>query len=273
MVKSALNRELLRKRLKRLLRLEREKSLPNASASLAVHRLQSVGDVVLIGGAIRDVARRGVRTFRSDLDFVVYGNHHNAFIALMQELHATPNRFGGFGLRVGKLKMDVWHIDDTWAKTRGIRYVDTPQDLLSCVFFDWDAILYDVRSSEIISNDDYFDKVHSNIMGLCLEENPNISGSFVRAIRRAALWDVRFGSDLTNFSLNTLNKIYWKDLVDLDRRAFPFPVLRDIDPTQLIDNLKNQETLRGHFVSHPVRWRPTQLELPLSGTAETGIRG
>jgi hypothetical protein len=232
-----------------------------------VAALQSVGDVFLVGGAVRDVARRGVRTFRSDLDFVVHGENKEKFVRLMEIHGAMPNRFGGFGLQIGKLKLDAWHIEDTWARTAGIVDVNSPSDLLNCVFFDWDAILYDVSQNDIIAPPDYFSRIGSNVLDLCLEDNPNEAGSLVRAIRRGALWDVKFGSHLTDFAVKQLAKHQWSDLVHLDRSAFPFPVLRDINPDELRRNLGDTFEENGLTISHPIRWRSVQLELPFMGKA------
>ncbi|HWU85694.1 MAG TPA: hypothetical protein VN253_00360 [Kofleriaceae bacterium] len=57
----------------RLLRMDRAVDDPSELRQHILPFIQSLGSAVLIGGAIRDVARAGKDAFSSDFDFVVYG--------------------------------------------------------------------------------------------------------------------------------------------------------------------------------------------------------
>ena len=106
MVSLAPNPAAVRKRVWRLLGHNRRQDR-NELTNDILPRLSGVGSIALIGGAVRDVARLGGDRFRSDLDFVVYDEDRDAFHSLMEQLGGRPNRFGGFGLRYSRWRIDV----------------------------------------------------------------------------------------------------------------------------------------------------------------------
>jgi len=80
-------RDVLRKRLLRLLgKSDSRAKDPTEVSTVILPQLERVGRLALIGGAVRDVARLGVKNFRSYLDFVLYDGNLSAFHNLMQEM-------------------------------------------------------------------------------------------------------------------------------------------------------------------------------------------
>lgn len=268
----AKSRDILLKRVRRLLDLDRERT---ELRTQILPFLDSLGSVALIGGAIRDVARAGKRRFSSDYDFVIYGSDRGRFIAQMEECRGIRNRFGGYALNRFSTKIDLWHIEDTWAHTAGHAYVSGPADLLRCTFFDWDSVVYDLASGRLIVGDDYFERLRLNIMDIRLEVNPNPIGSLVRALRRAALWHVRFGPRLTSFSQRLLNEVAWEQVVDLDMRAFALPVLYRVDRETLLRRLELPDPSPVGDVTWPIPETEVppreQLALPLDSDERSSL--
>lgn len=256
------NRAILRKRLLRLLWDNRRIDRPEL-VNVVLPKLESVGRLLLIGGAVRDVARSGGNQFKSDLDIVVYDLRRDAFLTLMQELGGSRNRFGGYALAFSRWKIDIWALEDTWARTAGLVKVEQPVDLLNCTFFDWDAVLFDLQSARIISKPDYLETLASGILDINLEENPNPRGSLVRALRRGALWKVLFGPKLTRYARRGLEQEAWEHLVALDQSAFAHPVLRHLDPERLRNRLRNETHFAGKLVTEPFGPFEKQTELVL----------
>lgn len=252
MAETARTKEVLRKRVQRLLRLDRDESDRDELRIRILPYLQSLGEVALVGGAIRDLARGGRKGFASDLDFVVFGSSREKFREAMLSANGRPNRFGGFALPFRHWKIDVWHLEDTWARTAGIRQVQELRDLLSCTFFDWDSVAFDLRTEQLIFGQDYLTRLNSGVMNLCLEDNPNPGGSLVRALRRAALWNIRFGVQLTEFSRRYLCELDWNDLVMRDRKAFTEAVLLYLNKEDLMHRLEPFETRDGILSTFPV---------------------
>lgn len=244
---------------------------PNPLTENVIPTLQRAGRPALIGGAIRDLARGGRSAFKSDLDFVVYGSRRMDFRDSMLKAGAVENKFGGFGLQIGAWHIDAWHLHDTWARTAGYREVNNLRDLLSCTFFDWDAVVFDLNSRKLITRKGYFARLAGGTLDITLEENPNPRGSLVRSLRRAALWNVNFGLRLTNFTLNSLQKFQWDELVELDTHAFSSPILRDINYDSLVAALRTPIWRGQELVTTPVPKSEVQLALPISLDDRTNL--
>lgn len=109
----------------------------------------------------------------------------------------------------------------------------------------------------------YLEKLGSGVMDLNLVANPNPRGSVVRALRRAVLWDVRFGSALTQFTLDALDKEPWEELVALDSAAFKTSLLMDLDVKKILIRLGQPEDTPFGPATKPVGEWERQLPLPL----------
>jgi hypothetical protein len=252
--------EALTKRIRRLLRLDQPKGDQNELSLKVLPDLRSLGSVALIGGAIRDVALGGKRCFASDLDFVVYDTDRAEFAERMQSWGSVRNKFGGYAVTRFNCKVDLWHIDDTWAKTAGHVNVVRPHDLLRCTFFDWDSAIYELHTGKLTMADGYLERLRLNVMDVCLEPNPNHTGALVRALRRAAQWNASFGARLSMFAVRMVHETAWSELVSLDARAFPRPVLRYLDRDDLLRRLGDGGE---SGVTKPVPDYSPQMPLPL----------
>ncbi len=152
--------------------------------------------IAVIGGLVRDFAYKGRSGFRSDLDLVIDAPKEDVS-ELAVLLDAKPNRFGGFGCKQGPWKIDFWALETTWAR----RYVDVErlEDIVSCTFFDWDAIAYDLRKKKVICSEGYLRKIREKELDINFLPNPSPLGNLVRAVRRLVLWDAHAGPILRNF--------------------------------------------------------------------------
>lgn len=227
----------LRKRLRRLLSAERG-AAGTELANVILPALEGVGAVALIGGAVRDVARGGVAAFKSDLDFVVRGSSASTFDRLMTSLAARPNRFGGYGLRFNRWRVDVWRLETTWAHSAGHCQVADFGDLIHSTFFDWDAAVFELATGKLHLADDYLGKLARGVLDLNLRANPNYQGALVRALRRGAMWNVYYGERLSSFALEMLDHWEWDELVELEENAFGWSSLAPVDPAGLRDRLR-----------------------------------
>src|SRR5262245_18348162 len=90
----ARTRQILIKRIRRLLRLDQPSYDQSELSYRVLPFLNSLGSPALLGGAIRDVARAGRRGFSSDLDFVIYDTPKDEFAIAMQRVNGIRNKFG-----------------------------------------------------------------------------------------------------------------------------------------------------------------------------------
>jgi predicted nucleotidyltransferase len=163
-----------------------------------IRRLSTVGKVGIFGGMVRDIARSGSEAFASDIDLVVDGDAE-ALAAAFLDYRAERNRFGGYRLSGRHVKFDVWTLKDTWAIKEGLVGATGLDDLTKTTFFDWDAAVYIPADRLLHCSVDYFDRIHSGVVTINLEENPNPLGAIARTLRLLVEWEVGLSQRLTDF--------------------------------------------------------------------------
>lgn len=152
--------------------------------------------VAVIGGLVRDFAHEGRSGFRSDIDLVIDAPK-DSVAELATLLNAAPNRFGGFGCKRGPWKIDFWALETTWARRHV--HVESLEDIVSCTFFDWDAVAYDLKKRKLICSENYLNRIKKKTLDINLLPNPSPLGNLVRAVRRLMLWEVHAGPSLKEF--------------------------------------------------------------------------
>lgn len=192
---TAPNYSALKRRLDRYFWANKTSEMAHLQATLDQH-FRAFKRVAVIGGLVRDFAREGRSEFRSDVDVVIDAPAEDV-ARLAKRLRATSNRFGGYGCKEGPWKIDFWALETTWARQHVP--VQKLEDVVSCTFFDWDAVAYDLWDRKLICADDYLERIRRRTLDINLRPNPSPMGNLVRAIRRVILWQVRPGPGLRNF--------------------------------------------------------------------------
>lgn len=217
--------------------------------------------VAIIGGMVRDFARAGKGAFKSDVDLVIDTPAiHVENLAI--RLNAKPNRFGGYSCLLGHWKIDFWALQTTWASKEGHSKVHGLQDLIGCTFFDWDAVLYDIRSRKILCNPDYFDTLRRGKIDINLLPNPSINGNLLRAIRRILLWDIEPGPRLHAFILKYLSNDILEEITKNDYAIYGHSLLSEFSNSKRLIDCVDDKEKRNQISTKYAR----QLNLP--GIAE-----
>lgn len=219
-------------------------------------RFEPLGPVAIIGGLVRDIARRGKIGFRSDIDLVIDAEPAHVS-ALAAELNATPNRFGGFSSVHPHWKVDFWSLPNTWAAAVGLVRADKLADLVNTTFFDCDAICYEVHKRKVHALPGYLKRLAERTIEVNLLPNPSIDGNLLRAARRILLWHFRPGPNLREFIERELNEESFDRIVATERKIYPNNFLGNFSgPLQL------SEILLGEKMLTQFSGFGEQLELP-----------
>jgi len=232
--------------------------------------LSEIGEVAVVGGLVRDLAFYGPSERPiSDIDLVVRGSP-SALAAFAERAGAVQNRFGGYGLKTAAFKADFWSLSSTWARREGHVSIKNPADLVRATFFDWDAIVYSVKSGKIDAINGYIGRLQRRVLDLNLEPNPSIEGNLVRALRRVMMWDVRTGPLLRTFIETWLYRHDWDELVFCEKAAFHTSYLsRFSSARQYHDDVLNNSEFSGvgrddfrQTTFDVVRHLPYQSQIP-----------
>ncbi|MXO61993.1 hypothetical protein [Qipengyuania oceanensis] len=179
------------------------------------------GEVAIIGGMVRDIATGGAASFSSDVDLVL-NIAPNRVDEIARSLNAVPNRFGGYGIRFPRWKVDFWALRNTWAHTQGHVRVRELSDLTKTTFFNVDAVLYTLNTRKVIAQDRYLDSALKRKLEVNLLPNPSIDGNLVRTVRRALRWNYHLGRDLRNFVSENLDSKMFDHIVRTENRLYGF---------------------------------------------------
>lgn len=149
-----------------------------------IRHLSDVGEVLVFGGLLRDIALFGAREFNSDIDLVVDCSVDRlASFFSRSSLRFHRNKFGGYRLEVGGWTVDVWPIRETWAfKSNHIVYSGR-DSLLFTTITNWDAVAFSFKDKKIISSPSYLECLRLGELDVVLTENPNEDGVLMRVIR------------------------------------------------------------------------------------------
>jgi hypothetical protein len=186
----------LRKRVTRF--VDKELAILPAFAELR-SLSQSYGPMAIFGGLIRDLALGYSREFSSDVDLVLKDIPPDVLARYLTPYGAQRNSFNGFRVQFGRWGLDLWTFDSTWAFAKGLVEGRELSDLLRTTFFNWDAVLFDVGSREIIARPSYFEELGSRRLAINLRETPNELGAAVRALRSMAVETVSLTPGLAAF--------------------------------------------------------------------------
>ncbi|MEB6592041.1 MULTISPECIES: nucleotidyltransferase domain-containing protein [Pseudomonas] len=190
-----------------------------------ISHLSTVGEVLLFGGFIRDVALFSVRGFNSDIDVVVDCKKEELDY-FFNFYDAKENKFGGYRLDVGGWSLDVWSLRDTWAFKEHLVALKDRTSLLETTITNWDAVAYSFLDEKLLMSPNYLAQLSSGVLDVVLVDNPNRLGAFLRVLR--AIHDKRarylmpgllryLRSEFSEFSvsdiylsqLNFFNKLYF----------------------------------------------------------------
>lgn len=203
----------------------REDALPiRRLREILATQFEPLGPVAIIGGLVRDIARRGKVGFRSDIDLVVDATPESV-AALALKLSAIPNRFGGFSSIHSHWKVDFWALSNTWAAAVGLVQVQSLADLVHTTFFDCDAICYEIGKKRLHALPGYLERISNRSIDVNLLPNPSIDGNLLRASRRILLWGFRPGPELQSFIQRELNDRSFERIVEIERSLYPNSVL------------------------------------------------
>lgn len=183
-----------------------------------------LGPSAVIGGLVRDMARRGKVGFMSDIDLVIDAPPREV-AELAGRLGAAPNAFGGYSSSHPGWEIDFWALTETWAAVAGHVRMRGFDDLVDATFFDCDAICYEIETRRLHALPGYFERLASRKIEVNLLPNPSPEGNLLRAARRILLWGFDPGPRLRAFLEATLDEDAYRLIVSRELSLYANDVL------------------------------------------------
>ncbi len=143
-----------------------------------------VGEVLVFGGLLRDIALFGVKNFNSDIDLVVDCAPSELFSFFNECMYKSRrNKFGGYRVEIAGWTVDVWPIRETWAFKNDCVMFENRESLLLTTITNWDAIAFSFEDKQIIAASSYLECLKIGELDIVMEYNPNPTGVLMRIIR------------------------------------------------------------------------------------------
>lgn len=253
----------LKKRLDRYFGDENKSKEMERLRDIRKRHLDQFENVGVVGGLVRDFARGGRSAFKSDLDLVIEASSVEV-ACFAEHVGASPNRFGGYGFVDGPWKIDFWALERTWAATSGHVQVNHLPDVIRSTFFDWDAVVYDIKRKKLSCDIDYLERIRSSRLEINLRANPSELGNLLRAARRIIRWGLEPGPILRSFIVERLDGQAFDRMRAEERRKFSFRVTDEYD---------DAEKLRHALLIAP-RCRakdPDQMDMDFESNADLAV--
>lgn len=146
-------------------------------------QLYQVGDPLLFGGAVRDIALYKERATPRDFDFAIDGvdtNELEKFLYRNNWIY-RKNKFGGFKLSVEGYKVDLWPLTMTWAFRQKLVSDSIAANLPATVFLNVDAVAVSLKHQKIFESG-FVRAMQYRVIDIVLPENPLPALNIMRAL-------------------------------------------------------------------------------------------
>ncbi|MDR4938796.1 hypothetical protein RGU11_20650 [Rossellomorea marisflavi] len=178
--------------------------------------LNQLGDLILVGGAIRDFAF--LKSPR-DIDIIIDSEESN-FDEAVKRFNYRKNRFGGYKVFLDNVEFDIWGIKHNWAFKEKI--LDTQfKNISKGTFYNFDALALNISTSDLDA-DVFVESMKEKVLDITLkdeyiEQNPSPEVNIVRAFIIHKYWGLSFSNKVMNYISNWSNKM--DAPVDILRKA------------------------------------------------------
>lgn len=182
--------------------------------------LSKISEVLIFSGIIRNFFINTYGPAR-DLDLVVDGNKNSVGIFLDKFL-SVRNSFGGYKITVGSVKVDIWHIEDTWAYSNSKVDFELFQDynLPNTAFFNFSSVVFDFNNSEFIPSTSFNHFLDTKELDMVLEDNPMPQLCIVNTIYYMTKFNLNVSFKLKNYCLQYFDKFSEEDFNEVQVKHF-----------------------------------------------------
>lgn len=170
----------------------------NERLDAVMRSIEDRGDVILIGGAVRDIALKNKQP--RDFDMIVCCKGAD-LQECMKGSSATKNRFGGYKMRIDDRIFDIWSIEDHWPVKKGIINEEKEQ-IADGAFYNIDAICINLSDNSFVCEgfNDAMRTMQLDIplKGGSLADQPHVL-NIVRAYRIKKQWNLLFSDKVKRY--------------------------------------------------------------------------
>ncbi|SDP35355.1 hypothetical protein [Selenomonas ruminantium] len=174
-------------------------------------------NIYMMGGAVRNYIENGYRfdinNLPKDFDFVVEYKKGRTLRKILcnRQIRYSRNKFGGYKIQIGKIKIDIWELKDTWA-FKNSSMVANYTNLENSVFLNVDGIVYDFRRNKFYKK--AYDMAERNKkISVVFKQSPYVHINAVRAISYAEKYKMTYSNQVAEIVEKYKNNSAFKKTV------------------------------------------------------------
>jgi hypothetical protein len=185
-----------------------------------LEKIASFSNVLIFSGIIRNYF---INYFGEVRDFdIVVDCDEKEFDLFLTTYNYQKNSFGGYKISIGNLKVDVWHIQSTWAiknhKLQPELFIN--YTLPQTTFFNFSAIVFDFKQKEFIYGREFKNFLLSGEIDLVLKENPSPPLCIVNTIYYKHKYHLHIAKNLEEYCLENFSKYSEQDFIQIQVKHF-----------------------------------------------------
>lgn len=167
--------------------------------------LNESGEAYLFGGAPRDVIF-GARRHIHDLDIFVSGNINVEQISRFATI-VRRNNFGGLRLYVGRIDVDAWELQKSYAFIQGLYRDVSVMGLLRTVCFSTDGIAVSLKTCKTTRSQDFERTLQSRFLDFVARPKDKSAIVAARIARLSLKLDLLPSVDVADYFLDCLSEV------------------------------------------------------------------
>lgn len=187
-------------------------------ANNLINQLNSCGEILLFGGAVREYVDNQFSNMPRDFDIVINKNDDKVDLdKILKNFEYKKNRFNGYKVNVNDIEFDIWELENTWAfKENKINCSkeEYKYKLQDTVFLNVDSVVYNLTDQKMF-NEKYEYAMKNKEIDIVLEENPYKELNMIRAIELKNRYNMKLSKklkllikDFIESNNDCINKLY-----------------------------------------------------------------
>lgn len=214
-----------------------------------IEKLGEIGDIYLIGGALRAYRDNSEIDTLRDIDIIVDSPQKDGLNCILNSYPYEINNFGGYKIVCDGLVLDFWELKNTWAFASGVikcaecEYVNKLQE---SVFLNVDAIIYDWKRNK------WYDKgykaaMKQGILDVVLCQNPHIPLNVIRAMILKNKYHMEYSERLAKLILDEYEKSanYLDKLMEIQMNRYKQIILEKEEVAKELSDIQSRTNANG----------------------------
>jgi hypothetical protein len=202
-----------------------------------INMLSRVTNLFIFSGVIRNFFLNNSEV--RDIDIVMAENIE--IQAILKKYRINRNSFGGYKILIGKTKMDLWSLHNTWAIKQGSKPIGFSLDqyIPYTAFFNFSAIVYSYSEKKFLYHKAFLSFLRDKEINYVHKPNANIALCIVNTFYYSDKYKLKIAPKLMRYVIE-MHKSGNRDYVGIQKKHFGKILYSEADINNRVFNLTKE---------------------------------